>query len=138
VIRPGLGLIVPDVLAGRQRPISRICGSQGELDHPAEAVHCLNGFGGRRYLLVFILAVAVACVIARAKNVREIGGQAADLPQEVRRRLGGTRHPLRRSILAPRQKPIRTLVPAIGADALDDLIGGWLRALADAGAWITW
>ncbi len=37
---------------------------------------------GRRYLLVFVLAVAVACVPAGAKNFREIGDQAADLPQE--------------------------------------------------------
>ena len=41
---------------------------------------------GRRYLLVFVLAVAVACVLAGAKSFREIGDQAADLPQEV---LGG-------------------------------------------------
>ena len=88
---------------------------------------------GRRYLLVFVLAVAVAGVPAGAKNFREIGDQAADLPQEVLRRLGGTRHPLRRKIIAPSEKRIRTLVHAIGADALDDLIGGWLRALADAG-----
>ena len=88
---------------------------------------------GRRYLLVFVLAVAVACVPAGAKNFREIGDQAADLPQEVLRRLGGTRHPLRGKIIAPSEKRIRTLVHAIGADALDDLIGGWLRALPDAG-----
>jgi hypothetical protein len=48
---------------------------------------------GRRYLLVFVLAVAVACVPAGAKNFREIGDQAADLPQEVLRRLGGTPPP---------------------------------------------
>ena len=65
--------------------------------------------------------------------VLEIGDQAADLPQEVLRRLGGTRHPLRCKIIAPSEKRIRTLVHAIGADALDDLTGGWLRALADAG-----
>ena len=82
---------------------------------------------------MFVLAVAVACVLAGAKNFREIGDQAADLPQEVLRRLGGTRHPLRCKIIAPSEKRIRTPVHAIGADALDDLIGGWLRALADAG-----
>ena len=86
-----------------------------------------------RYLLVCVLAVAVACVLAGAKNFREIGDQAADLPQEVLRRLGGTPHPLRCKIIAPSEKRIRTLVHAIGADALDDLTGGWLRALADAG-----
>lgn len=48
-------------------------------------------------------------------------------------RLGGTPHPLARRIIAPSETRIRTLIQAIGADFLDDLIGGWLRALADAG-----
>jgi predicted transposase YbfD/YdcC len=88
---------------------------------------------GRRYLLMFVLAVAAACVLAGAKNFREIGDQAADLPQEVLRRLGGRPHPLRRRIIAPSEKRIRTLVHAIGAETLEEIIGGWLRALADAG-----
>ena len=90
-------------------------------------------FRGRRYRLAFVLAVAVACVLAGAKTFREIGDQAADLPQEVLRRLGGTRHPLRGKIITPSEKRIRTLIHVIGADVLDELIGGWLRALADAG-----
>ena len=89
-------------------------------------------FRGRRYRLAFVLAVAVACVLAGAKTFREIGDQAADLPQEVLRRLGGTRHPLRGKIITPSEKRIRTLIHVIGADVLDELIGGWLRALADA------
>jgi DDE_Tnp_1-associated len=88
---------------------------------------------GRRYLLVFILAVAVACALAGARNFREAGDHAADLPQEVLRRLGGRPHPLLRRIIAPSETRIRTLIQAIGADLLDDLIGGWLRGLADAG-----
>ena len=35
---------------------------------------------GRRFVLVFILAVAVACVLAGANRLREIGDQAADPP----------------------------------------------------------
>jgi hypothetical protein len=88
---------------------------------------------GRRYLLAFVLAVAVACVLAGAKNFREIGDQAADLPQEVLARLGGKPHPLLRQIMTPSEKRVRTLIQAIGAEELDELIGGWLRALADAG-----
>lgn len=49
---------------------------------------------GRRFTVVFILAVAVACVLAGAKSFREIGDQARDLPQEVLARLGGKPHPL--------------------------------------------
>ena len=46
-------------------------------------------FRGRRYRLAFVLAVAVACVLAGAKTFREIGDQAADLPQEVLRSWAG-------------------------------------------------
>ena len=88
---------------------------------------------GRRYVLVFVLAVAVACVLAGAKSFREIGDQAADLPQEILARLGGKPHPLLRRIIAPSEKRVRTFIHAIGAEILDELIGGWLRALADAG-----
>ena len=80
-----------------------------------------------------MLAVAVACALAGAKNFRELGDQAQDLPQEVLARLGGRPHPLRRKIIAPSEKRLRTVIHDIGADALDELIGGWLRAQADAG-----
>jgi predicted transposase YbfD/YdcC len=88
---------------------------------------------GRRFSMVFVLAVAVACVLAGAKNFREIGDQAADLPQEVLARLGGRPHPLRRTIIAPSEKRIRTLIQAMDARRLDELTGDWLRALAQAG-----
>jgi len=88
---------------------------------------------GRRYLLAFVLAVAVECVPAGARSFREIGDQGADLPQEVLARLGGKPHPLRRVIIAPSEKRIRTLIHVVGAVVLDDLTGGWLSELADAG-----
>jgi len=88
---------------------------------------------GRRFTLVFVLAVAVVCVLAGARNFREAGDQAADLPQDVLAALGGRPHPLRRKIAAPSEKRIRTLLQGLDADALDVVIGGWLRALAAAG-----
>jgi hypothetical protein len=88
---------------------------------------------GRRFALVFILAVAVACVLAQARSFREIGDHAADLPQEVLARLGGTPRPLLRRIVAPSEKRIRTLIQELDAEKLDQVIGGWLRDLADAG-----
>jgi len=88
---------------------------------------------GRRFGLVFILAVAVACALAGARNFREAGDHAADLPQEVLARLGGRPHPLLRKITAPSETRIRTLIQAVGADLLDEVTGGWLRDLADAG-----
>jgi predicted transposase YbfD/YdcC len=88
---------------------------------------------GRRYSLVFVLAVAAVCALAGAKSFREAGDQAADLPQEVLARLGGRPHPLRGRITAPSEKRIRTLLQALDAAALDMLVGGWLAALAAAG-----
>jgi predicted transposase YbfD/YdcC len=88
---------------------------------------------GRRYPLVFVLAVAAACTLAGAKTFREIGDHAADLPQNVLRDLGGRRHPLRRKIIAPSETRIRTLLHLIDTGILDQVIGGWLRDLADTG-----
>jgi predicted transposase YbfD/YdcC len=73
------------------------------------------------------------CVLAGARNFRELGDQAADLPQEVLARLGGKPHPLWRKIIAPSETRLRTLIQDLDANALDELIGGWLRALAGAG-----
>jgi len=42
---------------------------------------------GRPFSLVFVLAVAAACTLAGARTFREVGDQAADLPQEVLRAL---------------------------------------------------
>ena len=88
---------------------------------------------GRRFPLVFMLAVTAACTLAGAKTFREICNHAADLPQNVLRDLGGKPHPLRRKVIAPSETRIRTLLHLISAEILDDIIGGWLRDLADAG-----
>jgi predicted transposase YbfD/YdcC len=88
---------------------------------------------GRRYRLVFVLAVAVACVLAGAGNFRELGDQAADLPQALLARLGGRQHPLTRQITVPSEKRLRTMLQQVDPDELDKLLGDWLRALAGAG-----
>lgn len=88
---------------------------------------------GLRFTLVFVLAVAACCALAGAKTYREIGDHAADLPQDVLARLGGRVHPLKRRIIAPSEKRIRTLIQAVDPEVLDRIIGGWLRALAEAG-----
>ena len=81
---------------------------------------------------MFVSAVAVACALAGAKNFPEIGDQAADLPQELLARLGGRPHLLLRTIAAPSEKRIRTLIQQVNAARLDEVTGTWLRALASA------
>ena len=88
---------------------------------------------GRRFTLAFTLAVAVVCVLAGARSFREIGDQAADLPQDMLAALGGVPCPLRRRIPVPSEKRIRTLLQDLDGDALDGVVGGWLRSLAAAG-----
>ena len=88
---------------------------------------------GRRFSLVFVLAVAAVCTLAGARGFRELGDQAGDLPQELLAALGGAPHPLRRKITAPSEKRLRTLLQALDAAMLDEITGGWLRALAAAG-----
>lgn len=88
---------------------------------------------GRRFGLVFVLAVAVVAVLAGAANFREVGDQAADLSQSLLEHLGGRHHPLKRKIVAPSEKRIRTLIQQIDAGVLDGILGEWLAALARAG-----
>jgi predicted transposase YbfD/YdcC len=122
-------------------PVSHACAS--DLTSPDEQVPGLlevlahvpdpRRRRGRRFGLVFVLAVAVVSVLAGAKNFREIGDQAADLPQGLLSRLGGRPHPLWRKIIVPSEKRIRTLIQRLDAGRLDEITGGWLRALAAAG-----
>ena len=67
-----------------------------------------------------MLAVAAACTLAGAKTFREIGDQAADLPQKVLRDLSGKPHPLRRKVIAPSETRIRTLLHLIDTEILDE------------------
>jgi hypothetical protein len=88
---------------------------------------------GRRYDLVFILAVAAACTLAGAKTFREIGDQAADLPQNVLVDLGGKRHPLRRKILAPSET--RILLHLIDTQVLDEISAAGSATSRTPGDW---
>jgi predicted transposase YbfD/YdcC len=51
----------------------------------------------------------------------------------VLRDLGGRLCPLRRKVIAPSETRIRTLLHLIDTEILDEITGGWLRDLADAG-----
>ena len=69
---------------------------------------------GRRFSLVFVLAVAAVCTLAGARGFRELGDQAGDLPQELLAALGGAPHPLRRHPRDPRRPDPRAMGHRIG------------------------
>jgi predicted transposase YbfD/YdcC len=82
---------------------------------------------GLRHALIAVLMIAVVAVLAGSQNFREIGDEAADLPQEVLARVGA-RWSLRwRRFLAPSAATIRRVIAGLDAEHLDEVIYRWLR-----------
>jgi DDE_Tnp_1-associated len=65
---------------------------------------------GRRYPLVFVLAVAAACTLAGAKTFREIGDRQLTCSRACSGTWACGFTPLRRKIIAPSETRIRTLL----------------------------
>jgi len=88
---------------------------------------------GVRHRLVSVLAVAVLTVLGGAANFREIGDQAADLPQPVLA-LTGARFDRRTGRYTPASGPtVRRLICAIDAEAADRLLCAWIAQHATSG-----
>lgn len=84
---------------------------------------------GVRYRLAYLLAVAVVTVLGGASNFREIGDQAADLPQEILATLGA-RHDRRTGrYVAPSEPTLRRAIGAVDAECADRLLCGWVGQL---------
>lgn len=83
---------------------------------------------GIRHSAASIIAVAVVAVLSGAKSLVAVGELAAELPQEVLARLGCKFHPVKKCYIAPSEATIRRHLHAVDADALDQVVGGWLRA----------
>lgn len=81
----------------------------------------------RRFALAFTLAVALMCVLAGARSLREIGDQAAELPQDVLAALDVIAVGWLRSLAAAR-KPAR---PAAGSAEHVAINGKWLLGVGD-------
>jgi predicted transposase YbfD/YdcC len=81
---------------------------------------------GKRHKLVFILACAVVAVLAGACNYRQLGSQAADLPQSLLAKLGAKWNWFRRRYDWPSEATLRRVLRSIDATQLDLLTGSWL------------
>ncbi len=81
---------------------------------------------GKRHELVCTVACAVVAVLAGACNYREIGSQAADLPQSLLARLGARWNWFRLRYDWPSEPTLRRVLQGIDAHKLDLLIGSWL------------
>lgn len=87
---------------------------------------------GVRHRIDVVLAVTVFAVLAGARNFREAGDRAADLPQELLALAGCRLHPLTGLYLAPSEPTIRRVAHDIDADAADEQVCRWMREHAAA------
>jgi predicted transposase YbfD/YdcC len=92
-----------------------------------------RGTHGRMYELGFVLAVAVVATLAGATNYRQMGSQAADLPQDLLARLGARYDHFTGCYAAPSESTLREVLKGVDGDALDLVIGAWLHERATRG-----
>jgi len=89
---------------------------------------------GIRHSATSTLAVAACAVLSGARNFLAIGEWAADLSQDMLRRLGCRFHPEKRIYIPPSEPTIRRHLQSIDADEFDRIINEWLTQQADPDA----
>ena len=99
-----------------------------------------RGLQGRQYSLGFILTICVVAVLAGAKNYREIGSHAADMPQELMKKLGAKWNWFKFRYGYPGKSAIRRALIRIDAAGLDAITCAWMfahaRRDADKSGWV--
>lgn len=89
---------------------------------------------GIRHSQVSILAVAVCACLSGARSYAAIGEWAAELPQDLLRRLGCRWHEEKRRYIPPSEPTIRRTLQSVDADELDRILGEWLSAQCEGDA----
>jgi predicted transposase YbfD/YdcC len=84
---------------------------------------------GVRHRLVCLLAIAVLAILAGARSFREIGDQAADLPQDILEAVGARIDAYSRRRVAPSQTTLRRLLQSIDPAHADQVLYAWIRRL---------
>jgi hypothetical protein len=78
---------------------------------------------GKRHELVFTLACAVVAVLAGTGNFRQVGSQAADIPQSLLAKLGAIWNWFTQRHDPPSEPTLRRVLRDIDADELDLIVG---------------
>lgn len=89
---------------------------------------------GIRHHLATVLTMVVFAVLAGARNFREAGDRAADLPPLLLDAAGARRDPRTGDLVAPSGSTLRRVVEGIDADAADLLVCQWIAERARRGA----
>jgi len=82
---------------------------------------------GVRHRLACLLAVAVVAVLAGARSFREIGDQAADLPQDILEAVDARVDAATGARVAPSETTLRRIIQSIDAASTDALLCAWIR-----------
>jgi hypothetical protein len=93
---------------------------------------------GRQYRIEFVLAIAVVAALAGARNYAEIARHAADMPQDLLRRIGSEWDWFRLRYRWPSWSVFRSVLAGIGGDEMDRKAGQWLFAHARRGGEGKW
>ncbi len=89
---------------------------------------------GVRFRVGTVLSVMVFAVFAGARNFREVGDRAVDLPGALLELAGCPTDPLTGRYVVPSEPTMRRMAHDIDADAADTELGAWLYAQARAAA----
>jgi predicted transposase YbfD/YdcC len=85
---------------------------------------------GIQHVLEFVLAICVVAMLAGARNYREIACHAADIPQQLLKKMGAEWNWFRLRYKHPSESTIRNVLTRIDAAELDTITGAWLYAQA--------
>lgn len=129
--------LVPELSGG---PIPLVDLNQVNLNRPSGLLDRLQRLEdprkrrGIRHPLIATLAVAICAVLSGARSFVAIGEWAADLPQDLLKRLGCRFHPEKRIYIHPSEPTLRRHLQSIDAEKLDEIINQWLAEQADPDA----
>jgi hypothetical protein len=82
---------------------------------------------GVRHSQISILAVAICALLSGAKGFNAVGEWAADLNQEMLKRLRCKYNERLEKYVPPSEKTLRLTLKRVDGDEVDDIIGQWLR-----------
>ncbi len=89
---------------------------------------------GIRHSITSTLAVAICAILSGARSYLAIGDWAAELSQNLLRRLGCRYNPEKRAYIPPSEPTIRRHLQSIDADDLDRITNEWLVEQTDPDA----
>lgn len=89
---------------------------------------------GIRHTNLSVLAVAICAILSGELTFAAIGEWAANLTQDLLKRLGCRRHPETGKYIPPSEPTIRRILQKVNAEEVDRAVGKWLEIQANDGA----